>query len=456
MKKSFKYLVDIKQSKAVMLSNSCCNQTFNYQGLYNWNPNKWIYLSENSSIHSAICQTKIEMTVGKGLSYVDGGNPEARAFFQSQFVDKDILTKLATDKVIFNNFAMLVKWNLGLTKIGEVEHVPFKKFRLEKNPQNCVYYATVSNFGNNWRVNKLSLPLFHKPTSINDINQFYYKKQYSVGDEIYGIPDYAGAFNYILIDIRLADFHLGNVSRGFFPSVMVETDIEQFIPDPNRTKEMDDNGDPIMIENPEFVQFMEAVEKWYGGYENAGSILFKKKGYLVEKFEASTTVDLFNALNTIATQKIVSSHRLSSPVLVGQAGSGTLSGNAGEISVAAELFYNTVIIPAYQNPILASLKEILRANGFSDKIEIIQSKPVQFSLTEGILKDILTVNELRKIVGYSEIDGGNVPFSVFSANQIPQTPAQFAKLLGLQGEPNIENDTYKAFKNLIQTIQKAS
>ena len=60
-----------------------------------------------------------------------------------------------------------------------------------------------------------------------------------------------------------------------------------------------------------------------------------------EKFEASTTVDLFNALNTIATQKIVSSHRLSSPVLVGQAGSGTLSGNAGEISVAAELFYNT-------------------------------------------------------------------------------------------------------------------
>jgi hypothetical protein len=93
--------------------------------------------------------------------------------------------------------------------------------------------------------------------------------------------------------------------------------------------------------------------------------------------------------------------------LVGYAGSGTLSGNAGEISVAAELFYNTVIIPAYQDPILNALKDILKANGYSTKLSIKQSKPVQFTLSETVLMQTLTINEIREILGYENIENGN-------------------------------------------------
>jgi len=410
------YLIDIKQSKAVQISNSICDNYYPQKDLYNWNPYKWIYLSETSSIHSSICGMKIDMTVGKGLSYDHEGNREAKAFVEKNFIEDDLLLKLATDKVIFNNFAFLAKWQLGGKKIEETNHVAFKKVRIQKPKANeYLNTATIANFNaSNWNSQKISLPLFHRPLPFaskevrSDLTQLYFKNQYSVGDEVYGLPDYAGADNYILIDIRLADFHLGNISRGFFPSVMVDCDIEQFIPDPNHMGEAQENGDPYSVENPEFVQFMTAIERWYGGSENSGAILFKRKEYTIEKFEASTTVDLFNSLNSIATQKIVSSHRLTSPVLIGQAGAGTLSGNAGEISVAAELFYNTVIIPAYQNPLLKSLKDVLRMNGYSDKLTIIQSKPVQFTLSESILEKILTINELRSIVGYERLEYGDV------------------------------------------------
>ena len=107
-------------------------------------------------------------------------------------------------------------------------------------------------------------------------------------------------------------------------------------------------------------------------------------------------MDLFKSLNETTQQKIISAHRLVHPLWSVMLDSGTLSGNAGEISVAAELFYNTVIIPAYQDPILNALKDILKANGYSTKLSIKQSKTCSIHSWRGCLMQTLTINEIRE------------------------------------------------------------
>lgn len=411
------YLVDLKLKKAVQVTlDECCNfRQFN--GVHNFNSQKWIKLVNKSSLHSAICRTKIDMTKGKGLIYDSEGNQEAADFVQKNFIDEDLLEKLATDKVIFNNFAFFTQWNNAGTKVGLTEHIPFKKFLAIKDKEcekvtkgrYLVGDRPTYNLFNPYLAAKYSIANYGadgQPT------QIYFKNNYWVDNDIYGHPDYAGSEDYILIDIFLGEYHLGNVQRGFFPSVIIETDVPQYYSEHQDPNEPAPNGNPKLVENEEFKQLVNGVEDWFQGAENAGSVLFIEKGkdgprLVIKPFEASANVDLFKSLNETTQQKIISAHRLSSPTLVGYAGSGTLSGNAGEISVAAELFYNTVIIPAYQDPILNALKDILKANGYSTKLSIKQSKPVQFTLSEAVLMQTLKINEIREILGYENIENGN-------------------------------------------------
>ena len=76
------YLVDLKLKRAVQVTlDECCNfRQFN--GVHNFNSQKWIKLVNKSSLHSAICRTKIDMTKGKGLIYDSEGNQEAADFVQ--------------------------------------------------------------------------------------------------------------------------------------------------------------------------------------------------------------------------------------------------------------------------------------------------------------------------------------------------------------------------------------
>jgi hypothetical protein len=64
---------------------------------------------------------------------------------------------------------------------------------------------------------------------------------------------------------------------------------------------------------------------------------------IIESFSGASNVDTYTNLETIVFQKIITSHRLTSPTLAGISGGGTLSGNASEILSSYNLFNKTVI-----------------------------------------------------------------------------------------------------------------
>jgi hypothetical protein len=69
----------------------------------------------------------------------------------------------------------------------------------------------------------------NKPTPIPAFNmndrtspsQLLYTGLYSPNMDIYHTPDYIAANNWALVDQRVAEFHLNNISNGFSGSYMV-------------------------------------------------------------------------------------------------------------------------------------------------------------------------------------------------------------------------------------------
>ena len=342
----------------------------------NWNgrvfdPRPWIDLLKCSD-HSSVIRAKISMSVGKKLLMTaDPRNPTlCQDLFFRITRKQDFWKGTLTDKVTFNNFFWLVFYNRK-GAIVDVQHYPAS-----------LVYATVYGGEVIYKIrDRYSLgyyaqvPCFNPALGgIKEPVQIFHSSEYSPAYEIFGCPDYAQADTYMDIQILLSEFHLGQINEGFFPSVIIE------VPGlPEQYEYVEKNGVSTKVETDEWRDFYERFTKFYKGAKGSGKMIFVTKdneqSIVIHKFDSSTNVDLFNNLDKISNQKILSAHRLSSPTLLGVSGSGTLSGNAGEIATATELFVNTVIIPDYQIPCITELQNMFAENNLNVTFEVLQSKP---------------------------------------------------------------------------------
>ena len=115
-------------------------------------------------------------------------------------------------------------------------------------------------------------------------------------------------------------------------------------------------------------QFDADMKKAFTGSNGANSIvvLYGESQDIkpeVVPFSASNNADLYNNVDEIIFQKIISAHRLTSPTLAGLSGSGNLSGNANEI-INAFVLYNSTVIHKLRRKILDVLNIFSINNGY--------------------------------------------------------------------------------------------
>ena len=375
------------ENKILSVSLSKTHYDFNYNGIQTAYGREMIYwgcdnlfpyhLQElmQSSIHYAILKTKVDMIVGEGFIY------ESESNILNKFITKDILQKLAWDLVLYGGYALKINYSVDRTIISNVSHIDFSHCRVNADITKVWY----KDFLNSTSGKPEILPVWGEAEPELYPVQVLYYTVYTPGSIVYPRADYFGCLNYIQIDQALGEFHLNNVENGFFPSAIISM-----------------NNQAVRQDQVE--EFNDSLNKFATGGKNAGKVftivLNGEKTVQVDSFEASHNVDLFNSLNEITQQKIISGHRLPSPVLAGISGSGGLGGNANEISVSNEMFGNTVIIP-FQNQILFSVKKIMKFNkDETDSLTIGTSRPIQYILSESALMQILTEDELRALIGY--------------------------------------------------------
>ena len=319
-------------------------------GLHNSFPEELIELYNNSSIHNTCVNAIVDGIVGEGLvaepDYVlEKANRDGETW-------NNIFKKVAQDYKLYGGFSLEVIWNKARTAIAEVYHIDYSFLRAkEKDYRGKIpgYYIS-DEWATQYRYTGKSvaelpcLPVYNPNTNEAEPRQIYVYNPYRPGMKYYPLPDYVGALRVIDLDTEVDNFHINNIKNGLAPSLAITTYT---------------NADE---EEREAIERM--LQLQYAGSNNAGSLLYMDVDSPENKPDITPIPqngadDYYYNVNEMVVQKILTAHRITSPMILGIKTSGQLGGR-DEMLDAYLLLLNTVIRP-YQQDILYCFETLLNA-----------------------------------------------------------------------------------------------
>jgi len=329
-------------------------------GLYNDYPEFLIYLYNNSSIHNTCVNAVVDGIIGEGLVCSEG-HSKILDHANEEESWNNIFKKIALDFKLYGGFALEVIWSKDRSRIAEVYHIDFswlrakEKTELGKIPGYYISdeWAEKYKYGigggvyNKFQSAGLNVELPYLPT-FNPKKRFVEPKQlwvynpYRPGQKYYPLPDYAGAIRTVEVDIETDNFHANNLKNGLTPSIAITTFLNA---DPDQRNEIE-----AMLRNQ------------YAGTNNAGSLMYidvdsPENAPKIEPIQSNGTDEYYMNLNDMVQQKILTAHRITSPMILGIKTEGQLGGR-NEVIDAYLLFTNTVLRP-YQQVLAQCIEDLL-------------------------------------------------------------------------------------------------
>ena len=357
-------------------------------------PQFLIDLYYSSSISAAIINSTAEMIAGEDLIIEDEEDRNAETKIKLQnFMNRansneslhEVIKKLAFDFKLQGGFALNVVWSKDRTQIAEIYHVDASKIRCARPDEfgkTTGYY--ISSDWSNTRQNK---PYYVPAFNTNDrtsANQIMYSGLYSPNMNSYYTPDYVSCNNWALIDGRVSEFHLNNISNGFAGSFMISFA----------------NGVPTAEER---FQIEQSLTDKFCSETNAGKFVLtfsddKTRTPEITPINSSDLDKQYLALQELLTSNILSGHRVTSKTLMGIDSSNGFSSNTDEIINAANFYLNTVIKP-FQDQLVKSLRKIFQVNNMDLPVNFVQLKPITVQFDSKTIREVMTTDEIREELG---------------------------------------------------------
>ena len=393
--------INLSTTTAPVVSESRSKHWVDY-GTEDWAnlyPQFLIDLYYNSSTQAAIINSTSELIAGENIVIEDEAERDLEAvvklkkFFNSANGNEtlhEVIKKISFDFKLQGAFALNIVWSQDRTTISEIYHIGVDKIRVEKpNELGKVEGYYVSADWSDTRKNKpYRVPAFNTNDRTSP-NQILYTGLYSPNMNAYHTPDYVAGNNWALVDQRVAEFHLNNISNGFTGSFMINFA----------------NGVPTQEER---FQIESSLAAKFTGADNAGKFIltFSDDKTRTPDITAISPSDLdkqFLALQELLVQNILSAHRITSKTLMGIDSANGFSSNADELNAASNYFLNTVCKP-YQAHIIRTLRKIFTVNNMDMPVMFEQLKPITTKFTNQDLAGVLTSDEIREEMGYAPLD----------------------------------------------------
>ena len=363
--------------------------TDDWKNLY---PQFLIDLYYTSSTHAAIVNTTSEMIAGTDIIVDENDNLEQYVKLKKFFANAngkeslhEVLKKVSLDFKLQGAFGLHIIYNKARTEIVEVYHVPCERIRAGKpNEMGVVDTYYISADWANTRANRpMPIAAFNANDRTNP-SQLLYTGLYSPNMDIYHTPDYLAANNWALVDSRVSEFHLNNISNGFSGSYMISFA----------------NGIPTQEER---FQIERNLTEKFTGASNSGKFVLtfsddKTRTPEITPISVSNADKQYLALQELLVSNILTGHRVTSPMLMGIKNDTGLGSNVDELNAAFEVYLNTVIVP-YQRHIIKTLSKIFDINGMNLPISFVQAKPITTKFTLEDMKSVMTQDEIREELG---------------------------------------------------------
>jgi len=316
-----------------------------------------------SPTNNAIVNGISQMIFGKGLDSTDKLiKPDDYAQAMLLF-DDDTVERLCYDLKAMGQCAIQVVYSVDRTRIVECNHWPVETLRSGKcNEDGDVefYYYSENWLDVNYQNKPLPIPAFGTSEESEEI---LYIKPYKTGFYYYSPVDSQGGLQYCELEEEISNYHLNNVLNGLAPSMLINFN----------------NGRPTETEQKQIERDIQAK---FAGTSNAGRFILSFNdnntyGATIEPVQLSDAHNQYQFLSDESMRKIMVSHRVISPMLLGIKDTTGFGNNADELKTASILMDNTVIRP-FQNLIIKYLKKILAFNNISLNLYFKTLQPLSF------------------------------------------------------------------------------
>jgi len=356
-----------------------------------------------SPLHGAIVDFKTNAAVGGGyeLQY----SPTSSAMekvdiyaFEKRMNLKKTLPAVTKEKIIHGRVYFHLRFNQTGTLIF-CKHIAADKVR--KNATNDLYYIC-----DDWST-QINIQTI-KPYRFNtkDLEFLYCYEDYSVGQDVYTLPQYSSCMNWAFLDGEMSYLQKSNIQNSIFPSFAM-----MFPKKPQNEEEK--NSIKTTIDRAK-------------GATNAGkAIAFfannKDQLPTIEAIPTNSNDNLFQVTTESIDSKICQAHIID-PILMGIRVSGKL-GSGSDIKQSYVIFEKNSIIPL-RNSVEEIFNEILAICNINAKLVINNFQIVNDTIVEmdertseisniianvnpalaSKLIDSMTQNELRELLGLKPIE----------------------------------------------------
>tara|TARA_B100001093_G_scaffold259701_1_gene248260 strand:+ start:719 stop:2470 length:1752 start_codon:yes stop_codon:yes gene_type:complete len=322
-----------------------------------------------SPTNNAIINAISAMIYGRGLDATNSNQkPDQYAKMISLF-NKDCTRKLCYDLKLMGQCAMQVIYSKDRKTIAQIEHFPVETLRAEKcnDDGDIEAYYYFSDWANYKPTSKAKrIPAFGMSKESIEI---LYVRPYRAGFHYYSPVDYQGGLQYSELEEEIGNFHLNNIMNGMSPSMLINFN----------------NGVP----NEEERELIEQrIYQKFSGTSNSGKFILAfndnaETAANIEPVQLSDAHQQYQFLSEESTKKIMVSHRIVSPMLIGIKDQTGLGNNADELKTASTLLDNTVIRP-FQHLLIDAFDQILAYNKISLNLYFKTLQPLEFTDLENV------------------------------------------------------------------------
>ena len=313
-----------------------------------------------SATNRTIIDAYAQYIYGKGLTSNQKSTKAIQFADILRILSKKDLKNVCQDYSLFGEASIEIIFKGG--KIAQIKHTPKNCIVPNKMDENgdVKSYWYSRDFSQPRKYEPLQIPAFGFDT-IKNGSAIYIISDYQVGKTYFSDPTYLSGMPYAVFEEEYANFVVNHIKNGLSFGHIIN-----FNDGADKTEEQ---------KKAIFDSFRQNL----AGSTNAGKFVLayndnKENSVTIEALTVSDAHKQYEFLTADAMQKIMLSHRVTSPILFGIKDNTGFGNNADEMQVAFDELMLNVIQPK-QEVILDALMYVLNQNGFNIDLDFIPLRP---------------------------------------------------------------------------------
>ena len=313
-----------------------------------------------SPTNRAIIDSYAKFIYGKGLTSLQQSQKPLQFAMVNQKLSKKDLKNICQDYALFSEASMEVIYKNGT--LDRIKHVPKNQIlpnKMNEEGDIDTYWYSL-DFNEPRKYKPVPIPAFNYEKKKNG-SYIYLINSYQVGKMYFTDPVYMAGLPYAELEEEIANYCINHIKNGLSFGHIFNMNQGEPSPEVKRTMK-----DIIKREGQGSINAGVALINWNNG---------KETGIDVTALEVSDAHQQYEFLTKEATQKLLISHKVTSPILFGIKDNTGMGNNANEMESAFNELSINVITPMKET-ILDCLMELFSDSGITIDLDFIPLRQI--------------------------------------------------------------------------------